>query len=91
MPHEAAEAGIVDDAIVIKIPLKYLPGIVQYHPDSPPAGEGEFIVTDIKVFAQDLVNEINSEDETGGTLFTRMIDEAKSRAIENGAEGVEEK
>jgi len=45
-------------------------------------------VTDIQEFALEVARAINSEEEDGSTLLTRMLDKAISNAVESGCEGV---
>lgn len=59
-----------------------------YDPDARPEGPN-IKITDAKVFANEVVQEINRESEIGDTLLTAMLDEAIKRAVENGCEGVD--
>jgi len=47
------------------------------------------VITDCEAFAQELVNELNFEDESGTNAVMTMFDNAMERAIENGADGVD--
>ena len=51
---------------------------------------GQYRVVDAKVFAKEVVDYLNREDEEGNTLVTTMLDKGIALAIEQGAEGVEE-
>ena len=51
---------------------------------------GRYRVSDAKVFAKEVVNYLNQEDEEGNTLVTRMLDKGVTLAIEYGAEGIED-
>lgn len=52
-------------------------------------GMGEISIIDNDVFAGELLQELNDESEDGSTAVHRMLDDAASQAIENGAEGAE--
>lgn len=52
---------------------------------------GRYSVTDPAAFAADVLREINHEKEDGSTILTDLLDKAVERAIEQGAEGVEER
>ena len=52
-------------------------------------GMGEINITDSHMFVSALMNELTDEEEDGSTLIHRMLDEAATKAIENGAEGAE--
>lgn len=49
-------------------------------------GMGEITVSNNDVFANELLNELNDESEDGSTAVHRMLDDAASQAIENGAD-----
>lgn len=49
-----------------------------------------FKVTSIRAFSLAVVDALNCEEEDGSTFVTRMMDDAISDAIEQGAEGVSE-
>lgn len=78
----AGEAKIEGDEIVFRVPIAFLPDIVEGAEDS-----GK--VTDAAISARELLTELNHEDETGSTPFHRMFDECISEAINQGAEGIE--
>ena len=81
------EAVIEDGLIVIRVDISALPMIVEY------AGEAlaaPYRVTDPEVLAKAIVDEINDEDEIGGTEFHKFFDRITGVAISRGAEGVEE-
>ena len=86
IPTVAIEDG---DAIVIRIPLAYLPVAMDCAVD---AGHvyGAHEVTEIGLFAEALVGELKEEKEDGTTLIHGLLDMAIGAAVENGAEGVEE-
>lgn len=46
-------------------------------------------ITDQREFAFAVAEAINSEDEDGSTLLTRMLDEAIMQAVEDGCDGVD--
>lgn len=52
-------------------------------------GMGEISITDNDVFAGEILQELNDESEDGSTAVHKLLDDAASQAIENGAEGAE--
>jgi hypothetical protein len=87
--RHSAQAMIVGGNIVIQIPIKNLPMIV----------EGGWLcsvydtrlkVTDAAVFAKELVRELNAEDEDGTTRIHKMFDAAIDEAANQGAQGIAE-
>lgn len=85
--NSAGKAVIKDGQIVISVPVKNLPTIV----------EGMFAVRnrepDYKVsgatsFAKEVVRALNREDEEGTTPIHRMFDAAFDDAVEQGASGI---
>ena len=83
------EAFIERGTLVIRLPIKNLPVVLQA---TPGVGEGQpwYRVTDAEAFAKDLMHELNREDDIGSTRVHRMLDEAILEAIEQGAEGIED-
>ena len=89
--HEAAGtreiAEISGQEIIIRVPFDALPVAAAV------AWEGrslrELKVTNIPVFATELVRQLLREKENGATLVTDMLDAAVIRAVEDGAEGFE--
>jgi len=51
---------------------------------------GRYRVTNPTTFAAEVAHALNQEKEDGNTLLTDTMDKAVERAIEQGAEGVEE-
>ncbi len=86
IPTVAIEDGT---AIVIRIPLAYLPVAMDCAVD---AGHvyGAHEVTEIGPFAEALVGELKEEKEDGTTLIHGLLDMAIGAAVENGAEGIAE-
>lgn len=87
--EESGRAVIRDGAIVIRIPLSYLPQIVEgawgtgnLHP--------RMKIMNVDEFAADLVSELDREEEDGSTRIHRMFDAAINEAINQGAFGIEE-
>lgn len=76
---------IVGNEIVIRVPLDALP--VAASAAWASRSLRELNVTDIPVFASELVNQLRQEKENGDTLVTDMLDAAVIRAVEWGAEG----
>lgn len=92
MPKKADTGGkavIEKGNIVIRVPVDALQAVI----DGAFALNGidtRYKITDKKMFAREVVRELNSEDEQGSTPFHKMFDEAMCEAIGQGAEGVEE-
>lgn len=87
--QDSAKAIIEDGCITIRIPVAFLDTIVEGGPLFTENGLG-FKVTDLDAFAKDLLHELNREEEDGTTPIHRMFDSVIEKAIEQGAEGVEE-
>jgi hypothetical protein len=83
-----AQAKIENRAIVIRLPIKSLPTVVE-GAWATNVMDVRYMVIDPEMFAQDLVRELNDEDENGATRIHKMFDRAIEVAIEQGAEGVE--
>ena len=83
------EAFLERGVIVIRLPVKNLPLVLQA---TPGVGDGQpwYTVTDAEAFSKDLLHELNREDEIGCTRVHRMFDAAILEAIEQGAEGIED-
>ncbi len=86
---DSAEAVIEDRCIVIRVPVEVLPTVV----------DGGWMlgifdvrkrVTNVAVFAKELVRALNDEDERGTTRVHRCFDDAINFAIEQGYEGLED-
>jgi hypothetical protein len=85
----SGRAVIEDGAIVIRVPIAYLPIVVEgawasgyFHT--------RWKLTNPDEFAAELMNELNAESEDGTTRIHRMFDGAIEEAIEQGALGIEE-
>lgn len=52
-------------------------------------GNGDIKITDEKLFVDNLVNELDREDEDGGTLLHEAFDKAVNRMLENGEHGLD--
>lgn len=63
----------------------------EMHPEfwQPEADVNAIRVIDRKAFAAAIDRALNDEEEDGSTLFTRMLDEAIKKAVENGCEGID--
>jgi hypothetical protein len=84
-----AEASIERGQVVIRVPIKNLPLALKAGIDLGYIDPGVKI-TNAQAFAKDLVRALNDEDEEGTTPIHRLLDEAITEAIEQGAEGVTE-
>lgn len=51
--------------------------------------DGDFKVTNPKLFALEVVRELNAEDEDGTTLVHKMFDAAFNEVIDQGGMGIE--
>ena len=78
---------IVGAEIVIRVPLDAIPVAAAVAWETRSLREMK--VTDIPVFAVELVRQLRREKENGETLVTDMLDAAVIRAVEDGAEGFE--
>ena len=52
-------------------------------------GIGDIEITDIKLFMENFVRQLESEDEDGSTLMHVMFDSAVTEMLENGEDGVD--
>lgn len=84
----SGRAVLQDAEIVIRVPVDVLPSVVE---GAWAAGgmDLRLKVTDPALFARELVNELNREDEVGTTPIHRVFDAAIMEAFGQGAEGVE--
>lgn len=81
--------GIVDDAIVIRLPLDALPLVAECCPALYDAErDAGANVTDYQVFGREVLRALEHEAEDGTTLVHKMFDAALVAAIGDGAEGV---
>lgn len=82
-------AVIEDGAIVIRVLVNSLQDVIE---GTWATGnlDVRYKLTNPEDFAKDLVLELNDEDEEGTTPIHRLFDKAMSRAIDQGAFGVEE-
>lgn len=82
-------AVIEGDAMLIRLPIDYLPQVVEgaWALNAMPV---RMQITDAGAFAKELVRVLNREDEQGTTMIHRMMDSAIVEALEQGAEGIEE-
>ena len=78
--------------IVIEIGHDVLAHATNINPDfyNGELDTGQYRVVDHKTFAKEVVDYLNQEDEVGNTLVTTMLDQGITRAIDGGAEGVED-
>ena len=82
-------ASIEGDDIIIRFPVSGLVTALEYMPNPPFNFDEEPRFTDLPAFAKEFVRELNREAEDGTTLVHIALDAALTRAVENGAEGVE--
>lgn len=87
--RHSGEAIIERDHIVIRVAISAL----QMALDNSPILNGldvSYKITDAPVFASELVRELNHESETGTTSIHELFDAAMSKAIGQGAFGIDE-
>lgn len=87
--RDSGRAIIEDDIIVIRVPITYLPIIIE-GAWALNALDTRFKLTDAALFAKDLVRALNDENEEGTTMVHKMFDAAINEALEQGADGIEE-
>lgn len=95
----SGQARVINGCIQIIVPIKALPEILDgacrinnwtSHNEETYEVKSLYKVSDAEVFAKEICQEINSEDEEGTTIFHKMFDRSMLEAIEQGALGVEE-
>ncbi len=88
--REEGTARIEDGAIVIRVPLDYLP-FVLHGAYALGAIYGPVMkITDLNEWAKEVCGALNREDEQGTTLIHRAFDAAMDEAINQGAFGIDE-
>ena len=82
---------IADDMLVIKLGIETLRMCCDHNPAfyDGESGRQMYTVTDPKAFASEVCRMLESEEEDGSTLVTKMLDAAMEDAIDDGCEGVE--
>lgn len=87
------QATVVGTGIEMSVGVDVLCHAAAFHPDFWDGESGPDVpnigITDPAVFAREVAEAINREDEDGSTLLTRMLDEAVRDAVESGCEGVD--
>jgi hypothetical protein len=86
-------AKVEEDGIVIRLPWPALEMATEWCPgleveDKQTASVHQPRVVDVRVWAAEVVRELNREAEHGETAVTRLFDTAFVTASEQGAEGV---
>lgn len=81
------------DWVVIAIHKDTIKNAVEFNPELEHYDEasGDYIparITDLDKFVDDLVDELNREEEDGGTLITTAFDRASVNACENGSDAI---
>lgn len=89
-----AHAQIIDGYLVIAIEGQYLNHLVESDPDREGYDEDTDEVrrpkvTDSAEWLADVVGALNSEQEDGSNMITRMLDKSFTEAIENGSDAVQ--
>ena len=85
------DAIIDGNQLVIKITFDHLVILAAEHPDFWNGEDDDapnIKVTDPAVFAQEVANYLNDEEEDGSTLVTKMFDDGIRAAVEDGCEGI---
>jgi hypothetical protein len=87
--YDDAMAHIVDGHIVIRLPVSTL-ALESVVPREllDENLKPRYPVIDVDAFAKEFVRALNREDEVGETAIHRLLDEAYSDAVDNGAEGL---
>lgn len=84
---------VVGEHIEISIGIRALAFAAENHPGFWDGESGLDVpnikITDMQEFALAVADAINEEAEDGGTLLTRMLDDAIAKAVESGCEGVD--
>lgn len=83
-----ARAVIREDRVEISFDVEALPLIVSGSCCCIGGIEGLWVVTDPAVFAREVCQALNEENEEGSNRIHRMFDQAFMYAIEQGAEGI---
>jgi len=86
MKDAPLNARIEDGELVISIGIDTLCHAVEV---GRSYGMGEITIHNRDVFIKEILTELNDESEDGSTMIHRMLDDAASQAIENGAEGAD--
>lgn len=86
---DSATAVIKDGWIVIGVPIKNL-GAALEGAWASGHQDGRYRITDIDVFAKEVVHELNNEAEDGTTAIHMLFDKAMYEAIDQGSQGVED-
>jgi hypothetical protein len=77
----------------MSVGLDTLKFAAENHPDFWDGESGPDIpnikITNLVVFAEEVARAINTPDEVGGTLLSRMMDDAVRNAIEDGCDGID--
>lgn len=84
---------VEEDRIAVYIGFDELAFAAANHPDFWDGESGEDVpnikITDVSVFAREVVQQLNREDEDGSTLVTKLLDRAIEDAVGGGCEGVD--
>lgn len=79
-------------SLVIEVSFDVLKFATENHPElyEDELDKGRYVVTDVTIFAKEVVRELHKEEEDGTTPVHSLLDKAILDAICNGAQGVEE-
>lgn len=88
MQDQSGRAVIENEELVIRVPAKHLPTILE-GAWAMNKLDMRWKVTDAAEFAKELMYELNREDEQGTTLIHRMFDKAIVNVIEGGGFGID--
>lgn len=86
--HMALSCKIENDEIVIRLSIDTLAIAWEMSPENEYDDVNPNPVTDERLFAAEVVTELEREEEDGTTLVHRALDRAMFNAVENGAEGI---
>lgn len=80
------------DWVVIAIHKDTIKNAVEFNPEldhyDEESGYLPAKITDLDQFVDDLIDELNREEEDGGTLITAALDKASVNAYENGSDAI---
>jgi hypothetical protein len=92
--HDSVKCTIEDGVLTIQIGVEALAHATKLNPEMTEYDETtedwvEPDITDVDVFAQEVLRALKDETDDGTTVVHRMLDDAVNDAIENGAEGID--
>ncbi len=86
-PELGMSVRLTETAIVVTLPILTIEMATPYALDQHSEG---WTVVDARAFARAVLLELEAEQEDGTTIVAEMFDEVFRRAVDNGADGIEE-